>query len=180
MAVTKRTRFEVLKRDDYTCRYCRSAEGELTIDHVVPIALGGTDESDNLVAACRDCNSGKASTSPTEETVADVKEADIKWAAAMARAAEIRAADRRIAHQYLDTFLEEWPSFHSLPNDADVTLESFRLAGLPIEEVLDAVRVTHAARGVQSRFRYFAGVCWRKISNLQDVAKALLEAEATD
>lgn len=33
MAVTKRTRFEVLRRDNYTCRYCRSTDGALTVDH---------------------------------------------------------------------------------------------------------------------------------------------------
>ena len=55
MAVSKRTRFEVLRRDDYTCRYCRSTENPLTIDHVVPEALGGGNDPSNLVAACRDC-----------------------------------------------------------------------------------------------------------------------------
>ena len=57
MAVSKRTRFEVLKRDNYTCRYCRSEENPLTVDHVVPTALGGSDAPDNLVAACKDCHS---------------------------------------------------------------------------------------------------------------------------
>lgn len=66
MAVSKRTRFEVLRRDDYTCRYCRSTENPLTIDHVVPEALGGGNDPSNLVAACRDCNAGKSSTSPDE------------------------------------------------------------------------------------------------------------------
>ena len=73
MAVTKRTRFEVLRRDNYTCRYCRSTENELTIDHVVPVALGGTDDPDNLVACCRDCNAGKSSTSPGAELVANIE-----------------------------------------------------------------------------------------------------------
>jgi hypothetical protein len=31
MAVSKRTRFEVLRRDNYTCRYCRSAENSLRV-----------------------------------------------------------------------------------------------------------------------------------------------------
>ena len=39
MAVTKRTRYEVMRRDNFTCRYCRSTEGELTVDHVTPVAL---------------------------------------------------------------------------------------------------------------------------------------------
>ena len=51
MAISKRTRFEVLRRDNYTCRYCRSTESELTLDHVTPVALGGTDEITNLGAA---------------------------------------------------------------------------------------------------------------------------------
>src|SRR6185369_3226628 len=61
MAVSKRLRFEILRRDNHTCRYCgRSApEVKLTVDHVKPEALGGRTEPDNLVAACSDCNAGK-------------------------------------------------------------------------------------------------------------------------
>lgn len=47
MALTKRTRFEVLRRDGHRCRYCgdtAEAGATLTVDHVVPVALGGTDE----------------------------------------------------------------------------------------------------------------------------------------
>lgn len=40
MAVSKRTRFEVLRRDDFTCRYCRSKDSELHVDHVTPVSLG--------------------------------------------------------------------------------------------------------------------------------------------
>lgn len=63
MAVSKRLRFEVLRRDDHTCQYCgRSApDVELQVDHVVPVTLGGRDEPSNLRTACRACNSGKSS-----------------------------------------------------------------------------------------------------------------------
>lgn len=76
MAVSKRTRFEVLRRDNYTCRYCRSTDNALTVDHVTPLTLGGTDELTNLVAACRDCNSGKSSTVLEAEKVAEAILAD--------------------------------------------------------------------------------------------------------
>ena len=47
----------VLERDGYVCPYCgRPAD---TVDHVIPVALGGTDTLDNLVAACKRCNSRK-------------------------------------------------------------------------------------------------------------------------
>lgn len=88
MTVSKRTRFEVLRRDNYTCRYCRSADNPLRVDHVTPVALGGTDDPTNLVAACQDCNAGKASTSLSGEHVADIKADAIRWASAMRRAAE--------------------------------------------------------------------------------------------
>ena len=87
MAVSKRTRFEVLRRDNHTCRYCgATAPGaQITVDHVTPVALGGTDDSANLVAACRDCNAGKTSTQPDATLVADVTQADLRWSAAIKR-----------------------------------------------------------------------------------------------
>ena len=62
MAISTRTRFEVLKRDDFTCRYCGRAAPEvrLHVDHIVPASKGGSDELVNLVTACQDCNLGKA------------------------------------------------------------------------------------------------------------------------
>lgn len=57
-----RQRFEILKRDGYRCRYCgRSGRlVQLEVDHVIPVAAGGTDDDENLVTACGDCNLGKS------------------------------------------------------------------------------------------------------------------------
>jgi hypothetical protein len=59
--VTSSVRFAVLFRDDFTCRYCgRSApEVVLHVDHRLPRSRGGTDDLDNLVTSCADCNLGK-------------------------------------------------------------------------------------------------------------------------
>jgi hypothetical protein len=61
-----RTRFAVLERDGWRCRYCgavpsRSAGG-LQVDHVAPVSRGGGDERENLVTSCRRCNLGKFNT----------------------------------------------------------------------------------------------------------------------
>ena len=60
--LSKRTRFEVFKRDGFACRYCgRSpSAAPLHVDHVIPVAAGGTNKSENLVTACEDCNQGKS------------------------------------------------------------------------------------------------------------------------
>ncbi|QCD97323.1 HNH nuclease [Vigna unguiculata] len=52
------SRKNILFRDNYTCQYCSSREN-LTIDHVVPAALGGEWTWENLVTACAKCNSKK-------------------------------------------------------------------------------------------------------------------------
>jgi hypothetical protein len=51
-------RRHVYARDGHTCVYCarRGRRVLLTIDHVFPVALGGTNEVSNLVTACRPCN----------------------------------------------------------------------------------------------------------------------------
>ncbi len=53
---TKRT---VLARDQYACQYCGVQTRDLTLDHVVPRALGGETIWTNVVAACRKCNGNK-------------------------------------------------------------------------------------------------------------------------
>lgn len=62
MALSKKTRFEVFKRDAFTCQYCgrKTPDVVLEVDHIIPRAEGGGDEIENLVASCFDCNRGKS------------------------------------------------------------------------------------------------------------------------
>lgn len=62
MPVTKRTRFEVFKRDNFTCRYCGKSSPQviLEVDHIIATAKGGTDDPMNLATSCWDCNRGKS------------------------------------------------------------------------------------------------------------------------
>jgi len=63
MGISKKTRFLVFDRDKYQCRYCGKSTDDgviLEVDHVVPRSKGGTDEIENLVTACFDCNRGKS------------------------------------------------------------------------------------------------------------------------
>ncbi|MBY0424089.1 MAG: HNH endonuclease, partial [Cytophagales bacterium] len=52
------SRQNIFKRDGHKCQYCGSTQ-ELTIDHVLPRSRGGLPSWDNLVAACKQCNSKK-------------------------------------------------------------------------------------------------------------------------
>jgi HNH endonuclease len=48
----------VWDRDGWECVHCGSHR-DLTVDHVIPVVLGGTDDMDNLRTLCRPCNSSK-------------------------------------------------------------------------------------------------------------------------
>ena len=61
MAISQKIRFEVFKRDGFTCRYCGKKPPEviLEIDHLIPIAENGKDDLNNLLTSCFNCNRGK-------------------------------------------------------------------------------------------------------------------------
>ena len=105
MAVSKRLRYEILRRDNHACRYCgATAPGaKLNVDHVIPQALGGSDKPTNLVTSCADCNAGKTSSMPNALTVADVEQESFRRAAELQQAdAQPSAAEVRVAfHAHL-------------------------------------------------------------------------------
>ena len=61
-SVSAALRFDVLQRDNFTCRYCgrKAPEHKIVVDHVIPFSKGGKCAVDNLVSACEECNTGKS------------------------------------------------------------------------------------------------------------------------
>lgn len=60
-SLSKTTRFEVFKRDKFTCQYCGAKAPDVILhcDHIRPVADGGGNDVLNLVTACQACNGGK-------------------------------------------------------------------------------------------------------------------------
>lgn len=182
MAVSKRTRYEVLRRDQYRCRYCHSTENPLTVDHVIPVALGGTDDPSNLVAACKDCNAGKSSGSPDAGLVADVSDDTVRWAAAIAEVGRRANAERTDAQARLTHFKEHvWDSWLTgkgvpckLPIDWEFAITRQFDAGLTLQDLEYAVKQTMVNTWVTDEFRYFMGVCKTMTTERMDAARNLI------
>ncbi|MDH6283135.1 HNH endonuclease [Prescottella agglutinans] len=186
MAVPNRLRYEVLRRDNHACRYCGGAapEVKLTIDHVVPVALGGGDEPSNLVTACRDCNSGKTSTTPDAPIVDDVAQRAQQWAEAMAQVAAERAQDRQVRDFIRDTIAHMWDCWQTSDgqtkpraSDWKNSIDTFYAAGLDLDDFEDLIESTMTCRGVTDRWRYFCGCCWTRIKQNQKRAAEILEGQ---
>lgn len=188
MPVSKRTRYEVLKRDNYTCRYCGGVAPDvvLTVDHVLPVALGGSDDPSNLVAACKDCNAGKGSTAPDAQVVIDVGEADMRWAEAVKRAAERAVAESKGRSDRHQWFVDEWSTWHTgqgkpipLPNGWDKSIDHWTGAGLPREILLECIDIAMAKNGVDPAqvFAYMGGIARKKLEQIHETARELLDNE---
>lgn len=63
--VTDSLRFQILTRDNFTCRLCGAKPDPtnndvvLRVDHIIPVSRGGKTHPDNLQTLCQHCNSGK-------------------------------------------------------------------------------------------------------------------------
>ena len=170
-ALSKKTRFEVFKRDGFICQYCGShpPKAILHVDHIVPVAKGGGNEMDNLVTSCDQCNSGKGaiplSSVPMSlrEKAARVKESEEQLAA---YAEVMRAKKHRmendcweVAEPFMRNFKQDWMR----PQDL-----------LSIRRFLESIASFDAACAMETAigkfpysrdkaFRYFCGICWRLV-----------------
>lgn len=180
MAVSRRLRFEVLRRDRHQCRYCGGAAPavELTVDHVIPVALGGSDQPDNLVAACRPCNAGKSSSGADAPPLPDIRDDAIRWAQAMQAAGEDLLEGISAKQDYLDEFEQKWKTWHykgtsqciPLPDDWRRSLDRWRRLGVPVAVLADAVDDAMGYRTYRGEddqeFRFMAGIVWKYVDEM--------------
>ena len=70
-AISKKTRFEVFKRDSFKCQYCGQCAPDviLEVDHISPVSGGGDNDILNLITACKACNAGKSDRVLSDNTV---------------------------------------------------------------------------------------------------------------
>lgn len=183
MAVSRRLRFEILRRDGYTCRYCgaKAPDVALEVDHVIPQALGGGDTPNNLVTACEDCNSGKSSTTADLPEVEDVD----ATAALVERAQRVASERRRMEIAKLEGFFDDFEAYYrdkvyeapgggSYGPSWTTSVERFLSEGLDPEDLLYYVRVV-ADACPRKPWAYFCGCCWREITRRQEDARRLIE-----
>ncbi|OXR40268.1 hypothetical protein B7C42_07693 [Nocardia cerradoensis] len=187
MAVTKRVRFEVLRRDNYTCRYCgaKAETSPLTVDHVVPVALGGGDGPGNLVTACAACNSGKTSTVPDQPLVEQVADDALRWAKAMNVAAAERAAVFEANRQIGNEFRALWDVWTidgervELPPGWLTSVNSLMTAGLGLHDFEELIEVAMGSRA-RDTWKYFCGCCWKRVEKSRDRAAEIIAADLAD
>ena len=170
-AISKKVRFEVFKRDSFTCQYCGAhpPQAVLHVDHIVPVAEGGGNEDTNLVTACDNCNLGKAANS-LESIPASLssRAAEVAEREAQLRGySEVMAAMRQridddcweVANIFVDQF-----QLDGIRKDWFQSIRQF-VEKIGVHECIRAMELA-ASRKPYSReqcFRYFCGICWNLV-----------------
>lgn len=168
--MSKRVRFEVFKRDGFSCQYCGATPPKviLEVDHIDPVAGGGSDDIDNLVTACFSCNRGKGAVSLTSvpQSLADKAAEVVEREEQLAGYQAILAAKRERLED------DSWAVFRHWRGEEETTHERFNSVKrfvelLGLDDVLDAVDVTRGACIYSDRreFLYFCKVCWNKVKD---------------
>jgi hypothetical protein len=178
VAVSKRLRYEILRRDNHACRYCGATapDAKLVVDHVTPTALGGTDTPDNLVTACEPCNSGKSSVPTDAPVVAAVRQRQRDWQTAITATAD----QDREQQEFANAFLEAWDDAGELPPGWKKTIDAYRKSGLAPHMWDEIVNIALAKPGIEDRFRYCCGVARNRVAQLQRKAAKLVDRPVGD
>lgn len=166
--VSKRVRFEVFKRDKFTCQYCGAHPPNVLLhaDHILAVANGGTNDFDNLITSCEPCNLGKGARflNVVPETLAEkaarIAEAEEQLAG---YSAVIQAKRERIE-------ADAWEVVDALTGKETINRSEFQsiktfINRLPTPKVVEAAEIARAKWPFQekTRFKYFCGICWTTI-----------------
>ena len=172
--LSKKLRFDVFKRDGFKCQYCGiTPEKEiLQVDHIIPVAEGGENDMDNLITSCQPCNLGKGARSLSiipeslkekSEKIAEQEEQIIEYQKTIMDARQRKVNSAWLVADILDPNANEgYPrnNFNSI---------LYFMNQLPYEEVVEAADIAVAQDFYQKNrvFKYFCGICNRKIRNLR-------------
>ncbi len=171
-SISKKTRFEVFKRDFFTCQYCNSKPPKvpLEIDHIVPVSKGGKHHIDNFITACFDCNRGKSNIELDQIPESLQSKIELKKIAQKQYKdyQKILQAEIRIINENIDSIDGIYNSFYPeycFSETFRISVKKF-INKLGVEKVIESME-TSCIRGLRSNdvLKYFCGVCWAKIKN---------------
>jgi len=175
--MTKKTRFEVFKRDGFQCIYCgrRPPAVILEIDHVDPKANGGGDDINNLVTSCFDCNRGKRDIPldkipPTlSENLEFLKEQESQLKEYRKFCGQIKRRKtlelKKIGKIYSDQY-EGWGFSDSFKRSVLMFID--KIGVFEVEAAMN-IAINRFPSDEDKVLKYFCGVCWQKIRSAEDL-----------
>lgn len=175
--IGKGLRFDIFKRDGFTCQYCgrQPPEVVLQVDHIVPVVDGGDNDKMNLLTSCRACNLGKGKKRLENPQRPD---ADLAWLEMQQETAELRgyqvAKHERdaILQQVIKLLQKTWHDYSQLDwVPSDQVLRSMLAKYQPeiVESALADVAIKEAGGYFQKDGAWFK-YAWAVMRNMEKEA----------
>ena len=177
ISIGKKLRFEVFKRDKFTCQYCgkMSPDVILEVDHIKPVAEGGTNDMLNLITSCRDCNRGKGKRRLDDLSEAKKQQERIKELSEkneqLMMLIEWREELSKYKHNEIDVvcnaFCKAVGGSRTVNEHGRTTVKKL-LDQFSIKEILDAIDVSAnryfdgTDESVETAFNKIGGICYYK------------------
>lgn len=155
-SLSQKIRFEVFKRDSFTCQYCgqKAPEVVLEVDHMNPVSKGGKNDMLNLITSCFSCNHGKSDRLISDQSIVERQRVQIEELNIRRQQLEMILEWKTGLSNMQDEILEKAADY--ICNDTDFTLNETGLKSLKtnikkfgLQQVLDAFDI--------ARNKYYQG-----------------------
>lgn len=173
-SISKKIRFEVFKRDSFTCQYCgkKPPEVMLEIDHLKPVSKDGTNNINNLITSCFACNRGKSNIElkqlpnslQTNLEILQEKEEQLKEYHKLIRKIEKRYnKETEMIDEIYTSYFEDYQLNDKFKNGS-IKLFLKQLDYYVVEEAMHSACTK--IRDSDKSIKYFCGICWNKIKGV--------------
>lgn len=167
IALTKKQRFNVFKRDSFCCQYCGSTPPSvvLEVDHIYPVSLGGKNSIENLITACFDCNRGKGAGLLTTlpDSITSKSELMAEKIEQLKAFERLIKAKKKIEERGINEVESAFQIYFSNLLFSNKFRESIRvfLQKLPSNIVVESMhRACSKIDDKDNALKYFCGICW--------------------
>lgn len=172
--IGKKIRFEIFKRDRFTCQYCgqTAPAAVLQIDHLIPKSKGGSNDISNLITACFECNIGKSNIKLDESEIGinpltiDFQNEKLEQ---LRNYAKFVMESEEIQEELTSFLIEKYDKIvldnEGMNNEENTTVNYFAGKIQP-QELLDIMRKTAnkmSGKASWQKLKFFAGCCWKII-----------------
>lgn len=185
--ISKKLRFEIFKRDAFTCQYCgaKAPDVILELDHIIPVAKSGTTDILNLITACKACNAGKSDRELSDNSVIERQREQLSELQERKEQIEMMIEWQRelavlddYAEDKVSNFWAELVSPYKLNENGMGKLKKL-LTKFGYEQVMEAMRISvkqyveyhddkPVQKTVEEAWRKIGGICKLRISDRDD------------
>lgn len=174
--ISQKVRFEIFKRDHFTCQYCGSTPPKvvLEVDHILPVSKDGGNDDGNLITSCFNCNRGKGKNELTS-IAPSIEQRTIIAAEKEKQYIEFKKLNEKIekricneVNKIEDLYCLFYPTYSLNDTFKFGTIRKF-IKALGYTEVYDAMSIACSKnKPANDTTKYFCGICWSKIREVNN------------